>query len=205
MIAWHGYFRYVELHKLYAVKQNTYWESKVKDSRRNPKKLWKTLSSILCKNQTKLHVPSHGNIDAESFSKAFAAKVDSVRSSSSSAPAPVFTGERCNFTVESFADIGENDALLLLLQRAANKNCALDPVPSWIIKKFAVELSPFVARLVNASTCAGQFPSSQKHSVVTPLHEKVNARPARPFKLQTGFEPVFHLEDHRKKCISADD
>ena len=35
--------------------------------------------------------------------------------------------------------------------------------------------------------------------------KKVNTRPAWPFKLQTGFEPILHFEDHRKKCISADD
>ena len=81
-----------------------------------------------------------------------------MRSSSSSAP--VFMGEQCDFTFESFADIGEKDALLL--QEAANKNCALDPMLTWINKKFAVEL--FVARLINASTCAGQFPSSHSYS-----------------------------------------
>ena len=46
-----------------------------------------------------------------------------------------------------------------------------------IIKKFAVELSPFVARLINASPRAGQFPSGQKHSIVTPLLKKSTLDP----------------------------
>ena len=35
------------LHALYEKKRNLYWMAKVKDSQGNPKKLWKTLSSVL--------------------------------------------------------------------------------------------------------------------------------------------------------------
>jgi len=31
-----------------------------------------------------------------------------------------------------------------LVLSAPDKNCALDPAPTWLVKKFAVELSPFL-------------------------------------------------------------
>ena len=48
-----------------------------------------------------------------------------------------------------------------LVRQAADKNCALDPAPTWIVKKFVNELSPFITVLLNASTKSGQFPSSE--------------------------------------------
>ena len=54
----------------------------------------------------------------------------------------------------------------------ANKNCELDPVPTWIVKKYADELSSFIAILFNESLRAGQFPSTQKCAVITPVLKK---------------------------------
>ena len=78
---------------------------------------------------------------------------------------------------EQFQDITVDDAIELL-QQAANKNCRLDPVPTWIIKTLAVDLAvdlaPFVALLVNTSTRSGLFPSSQKRAIVTPILKKAS-------------------------------
>jgi hypothetical protein len=72
--------------------------------------------------------------------------------------------------------IGESD-VHRLISAAANKQCELDPVPTWLVKKFADELSPFITLLFNASLTAGQFPSSQKCAVVTPILKKPTLDP----------------------------
>ena len=141
-LAWTVQVRW--LHKLYAEKQNLFWESKVKDSRGNPKKLWKTLASVLCREQSKTSIPTHGEIKADSFLRAFAAKVESVRSSTASAPYPKFIQDKCASSFDRFDEISLDEARSLVL-RAAEKNCALDPVPTWIIKKFIDDLAPFIA------------------------------------------------------------
>ena len=162
------------LHKLYEKKRNLYWEAKVKESHGNPKKLWKTLSSVLCRDQSKTPIPSHGDVNAENFSK----KLSQLKSN-------LFVRRRhlphvCRSkefpvhpNLNRFQDITVDDAIKLL-QQAANKNCKLDPVPTWIIKTFAVDLASFVALLINTSTRSGSFPSSQKRAIVTPILKKAS-------------------------------
>jgi hypothetical protein len=41
-----------QLHKLYTTKQNMFWRINVVESKRNPRKLWKTISSVLCKGKS---------------------------------------------------------------------------------------------------------------------------------------------------------
>ena len=50
--------------------------------------------------------------------------------------------------------------------------CELDPVPSWVIQKFADELLPFVAALFNASMSSGSFSTTQKTASITPILKK---------------------------------
>ena len=65
-----------------------------------------------------------------------------------------------------------------LISSAAGKSCELDPVPSWVIQKFADELSPFVAALFNASMSSGSFPTTQKTaSICTPVLKKATLDP----------------------------
>ena len=160
----------------------------MKDSRGNPKKLWKTLSSVLCCEQSKTSIPTHGEITADSFLRAFAAKVESVRSSTASAPLPEFIRDKCASSFDQFDKISSDEARTLVL-RAAEKNCALDPVPTWIIKKFIYDLAPFIAILMNTSTRSGLFPSTQKCAMVTPILKKPSLD---PYDL-SNYRPVSNL------------
>ena len=68
-------------------------------------------------------------------------------------------------------------AVQRLISNAACKSFELHPIPSWIIQKFAVELSPFIAALFNASMSGGYFPASQKIASITPILKKVSLDP----------------------------
>ena len=126
-----------QLHQLYAMKQNTYWERKVAESQGNPRRLWKTLDAVLCKSQLRSTPPVDG-LTADGFLNAFEAKVESVRASTASAAPPVFVGEGCTMTFDMFHFI-DASYIERLVRQAPNKNCALDPVPIWLVKQFAVE------------------------------------------------------------------
>ena len=79
----------------------------MKDSQGNPKKLWKTLSSVLCRDQTiKSTVSSDNQINTQAFSNVFKSKVESVRSSASSAPGPDLLGSRFALKMEKFVWTG---------------------------------------------------------------------------------------------------
>ena len=135
------------------------------DSHGNPKKLWKNLASVLMKEKVK---PSKS---AENFSKAFLTEIVDVRSSTADAPYPQFTHICCPSSLDASSTITDDDAVRLI-SKAAKKNCELDPVPNSIVKKYADELSSFIAILFNESLRAGQFPSTQKCAVITPVLKK---------------------------------
>ena len=116
-------------HDLFKMKQNTYWKSKVKDSRGNSKKLWKTLNGVLGKDR-KISTPSK-DLTADDFLKAFTEKIEGVRQFTSSAPYPKFDQDKCSSSLLEFESV-DAEYITRLIRTSTNKNCSLDPVPTWI-------------------------------------------------------------------------
>ena len=67
----------------------------------------------------------------------------------------------------------DDAAVRRFISSAACKFCELNPAPTWIIKKYANELSPFIVKLFNTSLTSGLFPTSPKCASVTPALKKV--------------------------------
>jgi len=59
-----------------------------------------------------------------------------------------------------------------LITMAPTKSCALDPIPTFLLKEVIDVLLPYLTSMVNASLREGRLPQSQKHAVVTPLLKK---------------------------------
>jgi len=55
---------------------------------------------------------------------------------------------------------------------SAAKSCALDPIPTFLLREFVDVLLPYVTCMVNASLSQGRLPESQKHAVVSPRLKK---------------------------------
>lgn len=172
--------------RLYSQKQNMYWEAKIADSRGKPLKLWSNLSSVLRRDKTKS--PAAGVLDATSFATAFASKIDGVRSSTTATSGPSFVDLDAGFSLNTFEAV-DAESVRRLISHAANKNCELDPVPTWIVKRFSSELSPFIAVLFNASFRDGIFPSSQKCAAVTPVLKKATLDPSDT----SNYRPISNL------------
>jgi hypothetical protein len=106
------------------------------------------------------------------FSTFFREKTDVIAQSTSLAAAPAITHTAATcfseFQVVSAADMNR------LILDAANKSCALDPLPTWLLKQCSLTFAPLLAYLSNRSFNEGYFPSSQKHALVTPLIKKNN-------------------------------
>ena len=120
------------------------------------------LTSVFRRRKSRISITD--GLDAEHFLKAFAAKIDGVRSSTASDP--LFTDLNTDVALHVFESV-DAMTVLRLVNQAPNKNCELDPVPTWLVKHFSGDLSPFIARLFNASFRDGVFPTSQKCAVVT--------------------------------------
>ena len=176
------------MHDIYRQRQNLYWRSKVKESSGSPKKLWKVLNSILCKEKEISTKSSSNRINAESFSQAFADKVAGVRSSTSNAHRPVFDVGGCTVNLDTFSTVDET-VEVRLIHNAANKNSMLDPVPTWIVEQYVDELAPFITTLFNSSIQNGIFPSSQKCACVTPILKKASL----DIDDLGNYRPIFNL------------
>jgi len=62
-----------------------------------------------------------------------------------------------------------------IIMNAQSKSCALDPLPTDVLKQFLPEVLPFVTDLCNASLQQGCLPLSQRHAIITPRLKKAGA------------------------------
>ena len=108
---------------------------------------------------------SSKDLDAGIFMKAFLDKVEGVRKSTAATEPLLLKIRDVSQGFNEFQKINSFD-ISKLISAAANKQCELDPAPTWLVKKFSNELSPSIAIPFNSSMSTGTFP------VVTPILQK---------------------------------
>ena len=59
-----------------------------------------------------------------------------------------------------------------IIAASPNKQCALDPFPTGLVKSCKDFLSPIIMQIVNKSLSTGEFPQAFKNALVTPLLKK---------------------------------
>ena len=91
-----------------------------------------------------------------------------------------------------------------LIIKSPSTTCALDPVPTWLLKHIAEDLIPFLTHLINSSITSGVVPRSMKHAFVTPHLKKANLDPDN----MTNYRPIAKLcfaskllERHDARCL----
>ena len=57
--------------------------------------------------------------------------------------------------------------------KSPSKSCALDPVPSWLLKELSDILAPIITKIVNLSLPTGNMPLEIKKALVMPLLKKL--------------------------------
>ena len=159
----------VSQRRLFQTSYSSYWQATV-DKCADSKALWKKLNGLL--QPSTVSEPSH---TAEQFATFFNAKIETIRAASADAPPPTIRPrvvEQLNNFNPTSAD--EMDKLIM---GAPNKQCDLDPVPTWLIKKFHHIMAPVFCHLVNASLSQGHFPRDHKSALVRPLIKKATLDP----------------------------
>ena len=107
------------------------------------------------------------------FATHFSAKIDTLKSNVSSQLANRFP----NIFPDNFPDVSP-DEVAKLLSSLPLKSCALDFIPTTLIKSCSGVFAELIAKLANLSFAQGSFPSCFKHASVTPLLKKSNLDPA---------------------------
>jgi hypothetical protein len=122
-------------------------------------------------------LPQHQSTQdlANRFSGYFKDKIGSIREALDSSdtpqtePAPVQNDVAQELSVFELATEQE---IRKLIMSSPCKSCALDPLPTWLLKDCVDELAPVIAALVNSSLASGTVPNSLKSAHVRPLLKK---------------------------------
>ena len=112
---------------------------------------------------------------ADDFSTFCRGKVDNIRATTATAPAPMIEHRQVhplasynNVTVEEVSQI---------LRTTPNKQCEFDPMPTQLVKKLCDVLAPIITFMANAFFTQSLFPDFRKHAVVRPRIKKSSLDP----------------------------
>ena len=156
-----------DMHKLVDRKRTIYWRAKVGEQS-NARTTWRIIDNILCREQTKSNTPS---LSAVIFADYFDTKIENIRSATEGAPAPTYTDCSPNVDLQSFSLLDTTDTVRLI-KEAPTKQCALDPIPTWLLKDCVDLLAPYITRVINSSISTGYVPTALKQAYITPLLRK---------------------------------
>ena len=158
-------------HRQFRERENLYWEACIASNTGNPRKLWRSISSLLGDPAVSRSgiLPSFSPADYLRFMED---KLDSVRAATEGAPAPSFETTEC--LLSSFEFCTEED-IRKIIGASPSKSCDLDPVPTFLVKDYLDTLLPFITRLCNASIREACLPATQKKAIITPVIKKVGA------------------------------
>jgi hypothetical protein len=127
-------------------------------------------------------------LTADEFAHHFTAKIDGIRASTAAAPPPTIEDRPVK---EPLSDLrpATTEEVSAILTRSAAKQCQLDPVPTWLVKRAGGILAPVIAGMCNASFQQTKFPGCCKRAIVRPLLKKPNLDPDDP----GSYRPISNL------------
>ena len=128
------------------------------------------------------------NLSADDLDKYFTTKVELIHSSTSSAPPPNIIDRPVTEPLIEFEPVTVSEAAKLLIG-ASPKQCSLDPVPSWLVKRVSDVIAPVIAAICNASFQQASLPVYQKSAIVRPLLKKSTLDQNDP----SSYRPISNL------------
>ena len=155
--------------RLSRAKRTSFWRDRIEGERASCRKLWSSLNTIMSRGR----VAPGASPNADQFLQFFVKKLDNVRASTAnfqpSPPSTCYSGA----PLIGFAatNLGE---VITIINSLPNKQCSLDPIPTWLLKKALHIIGPFLVKLYNKSFTDGMLPQSFKSSYITPILKKPN-------------------------------
>ena len=155
-----------------------YIKNKIENAQ-SSKDLYQICDKLLNREQRSV-LPSHDCATslANTFVDYFKNKIELIRSnleeslntSTDQLPptAPIFHG----LSLEQFRVVSESD-VRKVITLSRTKSCALDPIPTWLLKQCLDQVAPVLTVIVNTSLSCADFTPELKRAFVTPLIKKL--------------------------------
>jgi hypothetical protein len=154
-------------------KRSVFWSARIDAMQSQPRHLWRSFDEILGRGRA----PPSTDISASNMHCFFDNKVAGVRAATANADPPVFTPAPVGCVLRLFSAVTPAD-VEALVRSLPDKQCASDPLPTWLLKKSISFMAPFLCHLFNWSLEHGEVPSSFKSAYITPLLKKADLDPA---------------------------
>ena len=196
-LAWINALR--EKHSAFKSKENSYWENTVKSNSSNPKKLWRSVSTIL--GEPAKQSANLSTFSASDFLDFLEQKVESVRSDTAGSAPPSFSSTTCTFTSFSLCS---QELVRKVIGGAASKSCELDPAPTFLIKEFLEIHASIPHKDVQRLSPGRSFAVVPDNCHCDTGIEETKFGSKRYEELSPDFEPLLHVEGRgENRCSST--
>ena len=93
------------------------------------------------------------------------------------------------------------DEVKHLIESSPTKSCELDPIPTWLVKEYMLELLPLITAIINNSITSGVYPCLYRKAVVRPLLKKTGLDP-NEYKNYRPVSNLFFISKLIEKAVS---
>ena len=177
------WFRQKNLYKcLCRKKRKKFWDLKLFECKNKSVTTWKYVNKVAGRGK----VGKGKGIEIGSFKKYLDDKIGEVKS----VDGDLFQIEVSSRTsvLDEFFEVDEEE-LVKIIKYLPNKQCALDLIPTWILKQIASLIAPFLVSIFNSSFKSGNVPQGLKLVCVTPILEKPNLNQSEP----SSYKPISNV------------
>ena len=175
--------------------RSTHYNEQIITNSSDQKALYQVVDKLMHRKSEPM-LPSHDSLEdlANKFADFFADKIVRIRSDLDVLRTNVentehhASSEAPDHLLTDFKSVSE-DEVYKIIKSSPTKSCALDPIPTWILKECIGPLLPVITQIVNLSLSSNIMPSSLKEAILAPLLKKVNL----DFEIFKNFRPVSNL------------
>ena len=168
------WFRQKNLYKcLCRKKSNEFWDLKLFECKNKSVITWKYINEVAGRGKA----GEGKGIEIGSFKKYLDDKIGKVKS----VDGGLFQIEVSSRTsvLDEFLEVDEEE-LMKVINNLPNKQCALVPITTWLLKRIASLIAPFLVSTFNSSFKSGTVPQGLKLACVTPILKKTNLNQFEP-------------------------
>ena len=137
---------------------------------------------------TKLPLYSSQDTLANQIADFFENKFQKIRDGLPVVEAPVVSLPPCNSELCVFVLVTISEVSRIVM-KSFTKACALDPMPTWLLKELLPSIAPLMTDFINSSLQSGVVPDLMKSAAVTPLLK----RPSLDINILKSYRPVSNL------------
>ena len=173
-------FRQKNLHKcLCRKKSKEFWDLKLFGCKNKSVTTWKYINEVAGRGKA----GESKGIEIGSFKKYLDDKIIEVKSVNGDL-FQIEVSSRIS-VLDEFFEVDEEE-LVKMINNLPNKQCALDPIPTWLLKRIASLIAPFLVSIFNSSFKSGTVLQGLKLACVTPILKKPNLNQSGP----SAYRPI---------------